>query len=66
VAPIASGAPTPWPPRDRQRTVTAPAASSSPRLRLTIVAVVVGCLFAALFARLWFLQVVNASAATSR
>jgi penicillin-binding protein 2 len=34
--------------------------SSSPHLRLTILLVVVGCLFAALFARLWFLQVINA------
>jgi penicillin-binding protein 2 len=34
--------------------------SSSPQLRLTILLVVVGCLFAALFARLWFLQVINA------
>lgn len=30
------------------------------RLRLTILIVVVGCLFSALFARLWFLQVINA------
>ncbi len=34
--------------------------SFSPQLRLTILLVVVGCLFAALFARLWFLQVINA------
>jgi penicillin-binding protein 2 len=34
--------------------------SSSPQLRLTILLVVVGCLFAALLARLWFLQVINA------
>jgi penicillin-binding protein 2 len=33
---------------------------SSPQLRLTILLVVVGCLFAALIARLWFLQVINA------
>ena len=32
----------------------------SPQLRLTILLVVVACLFAALFARLWFLQVMNA------
>ncbi|HVA74667.1 MAG TPA: penicillin-binding protein 2 [Acidimicrobiales bacterium] len=32
----------------------------SPLMRLTILLVVVACLFAALFARLWFLQVVNA------
>jgi penicillin-binding protein 2 len=34
--------------------------SSSPQLRLTILLVVVGCLFSALLARLWFLQVINA------
>jgi penicillin-binding protein 2 len=33
------------------------------RMRLTIVAVVVVCLFASLFARLWYLQVINAPAA---
>ena len=32
----------------------------SPQVRLAILLVVVGCLFAALFARLWFLQVINA------
>ena len=32
---------------------------SSPQLRLTILLVVVACLFMALFARLWFLQVIN-------
>ena len=32
-------------------------------MRLTILAVVVVCLFAALFARLWYLQVINAPAA---
>lgn len=32
----------------------------APLVRLTILLVVVACLFAALFARLWFLQVVNA------
>jgi penicillin-binding protein 2 len=32
----------------------------SPRVRLTILLVVVACLFAALFARLWYLQVLNA------
>ncbi len=31
-----------------------------PHLRLTILVVVVACLFVALFARLWFLQVINA------
>jgi penicillin-binding protein 2 len=31
-----------------------------PHLRLTILVVVVGCLFVALFARLWFLQVIDA------
>ncbi|MGH9114299.1 MAG: penicillin-binding protein 2 [Acidimicrobiales bacterium] len=34
-----------------------------PHLRLTILLVVVGCLFAALFARLWFLQVINSPTA---
>jgi penicillin-binding protein 2 len=33
---------------------------ASPQLRLTILLVVVACLFSALFARLWFLQVINA------
>ena len=33
---------------------------ASPQLRLTILLVVVACLFGALFARLWFLQVMNA------
>jgi hypothetical protein len=33
--------------------VTTPAAPESTQVRLTILAVVVGCLFAALFARLW-------------
>ena len=32
----------------------------SPQVRLTILLVVVGCLFGALFARLWFLQVIDA------
>src|ERR1700733_3400943 len=36
---------------------------TSPRLRLAILLVVVGCLFAALIARLWFLQVINAPTA---
>jgi penicillin-binding protein 2 len=35
----------------------------SPQLRLSILLVVVGCLFAALLARLWFLQVINAPTA---
>ena len=35
----------------------------SPHVRLTILLVVVVCLFAALFARLWFLQVINAPTA---
>lgn len=35
----------------------------SARLRLTVVIVVVACLFGALFARLWFLQVINAPTA---
>src|SRR5262249_13561124 len=33
---------------------------ASPQVRLTILLVVVACLFVALFARLWFLQVMNA------
>ena len=33
---------------------------NSPQVRLTILLVVVACLFSALFARLWFLQVINA------
>jgi penicillin-binding protein 2 len=33
---------------------------TSPAVRLTVLLVVVACLFAALFARLWFLQVINA------
>jgi penicillin-binding protein 2 len=37
--------------------------NASPQLRLTILLVVVACLFSALFARLWFLQVINAPAA---
>jgi penicillin-binding protein 2 len=39
--------------------VTAPATPESARVRLTILAVVVACLFAALFARLWYLQVIS-------
>jgi penicillin-binding protein 2 len=39
--------------------MTAPTAPETTRLRLTIVGVVVVCLFASLFARLWYLQVVN-------
>jgi penicillin-binding protein 2 len=38
-------------------------APDTPRMRLTIVGVVVVCLFASLFARLWYLQVINATAA---
>lgn len=41
-------------------TTTGPA---SPQVRLTILIVVVLCLFSALFARLWFLQVINAPTA---
>jgi penicillin-binding protein 2 len=40
--------------------MTAPPAPEATRMRLTIVAVVVVCLFASLFARLWYLQVINA------
>lgn len=36
------------------------AEQTSPQVRLTILLVVAACLFAALFARLWFLQVINA------
>jgi penicillin-binding protein 2 len=43
--------------------VTAPASAEPSRLRLTILLIVVGCLFVALLARLWFLQVINVSAA---
>lgn len=43
--------------------MTAPASPETSRLRLTILLIVVGCLFAALIARLWFLQVVNATVA---
>ena len=39
------------------------AEQASPQLRLAILLVVVGCLFSALFARLWFLQVINAPTA---
>jgi penicillin-binding protein 2 len=31
----------------------------TPKLRLTILVLLIGCLFAALFARLWYLQVIN-------
>ena len=41
-----------------------PSEPATARLRLTVVIVVVACLFAALFARLWFLQVINAPVAT--
>ena len=40
--------------------MSAPEAADSPQVRLSILLVVVVCLFAALFARLWFLQVMNA------
>jgi penicillin-binding protein 2 len=43
--------------------VAAPTTPDSSRLRLTVVLVVVISLFVALFARLWFLQVVNAPTA---
>jgi penicillin-binding protein 2 len=39
------------------------AEQASPQLRLAILLVVVACLFAALFARLWFLQIINAPTA---
>lgn len=41
--------------------MTAPASPESSRLRLTILMIVVGCLFVALIARLWYLQVINVS-----
>ncbi len=40
-----------------------PTSPNTSRLRLTILLIVVGCLFIALFARLWFLQVINVSVA---
>ena len=43
--------------------MTSPATPEESRVRLTIVAVVVVCLFASLFARLWYLQVIDAPAA---
>ncbi|MHB1535041.1 MAG: penicillin-binding protein 2 [Acidimicrobiales bacterium] len=43
--------------------MTSPSSPASPQVRLTVLLVVVACLFAALIARLWFLQVVNAPAA---
>jgi penicillin-binding protein 2 len=43
--------------------VAEPTESDSSRLRLTVILVVVFCLFVALFARLWFLQVINAPTA---
>jgi penicillin-binding protein 2 len=43
--------------------VTVPPSSPSRRVRLNVLLVVVGCLFATLIARLWFLQVANAPGA---
>ncbi len=43
--------------------VTVPEHTDSTRFRLTVILVVVGCLFASLLVRLWFLQVVQAPAA---
>lgn len=40
--------------------MTAPAEASTPRIRMTILFVIIMSLFATLFARLWFLQVVQA------
>ncbi len=40
--------------------MTAPSSQPSPHVRLVVLMVFAGCLFVALFARLWFLQVVNA------
>jgi penicillin-binding protein 2 len=42
--------------------VTAPVTPDSPRLRLTVLLIVVGCLFVALLVRLWFLQVIDVKA----
>ncbi|MBO0729860.1 MAG: hypothetical protein J2P57_11415, partial [Acidimicrobiaceae bacterium] len=43
--------------------MTAPSSQSSPQVRLVVLMISAGCLFAALLARLWFLQVVNAPSA---
>ncbi len=43
--------------------MTSPAEPDSQRIRLAVLVVIVGCLFAALLARLWFLQVVEAPTA---
>lgn len=43
--------------------MSAPDHQASIRLRLSILIVVVACLFSALFARLWFLQVINSPGA---
>jgi penicillin-binding protein 2 len=43
--------------------VAAPETSETSQLRLTVLLVVVGCLFVALIARLWSLQVINTAAA---
>ncbi|MHB1929085.1 MAG: penicillin-binding transpeptidase domain-containing protein [Acidimicrobiales bacterium] len=43
--------------------MTVPEQTDSSRLRLTVILVVVGCLFASLLVRLWFLQIVQAPAA---
>lgn len=43
--------------------MSVPTTDGSPRLRLTVLLIVVGCLFVALVARLWFLQVLQAPAA---
>ena len=40
--------------------MAAPSEQPSTHVRLTILVVIVACLFVALFARLWFLQVINA------
>jgi penicillin-binding protein 2 len=42
--------------------VTAPVSSGPSRVRLTVLLIVVGCLFIALLARLWFLQVIDVTA----
>ena len=43
--------------------MTAPVSPEPSRTRLTVLLIVVGCLFIALLARLWFLQVIDVTAA---
>ncbi|MST33411.1 penicillin-binding protein 2 [Acidimicrobiaceae bacterium USS-CC1] len=46
--------------------MSAPVPGDASRLRMTVILIVAGCLFAALLTRLWFLQVVSAPAADQR